>query len=91
MRWGRSRYTFRSRPSAWRSFPLRELFSSSSFLIYYCYSEYSRKYKFYYPKRVILFLNPIFGQFQKSSDNVDAIGEAIEEFEMKINKLENEG
>ena len=28
---------------------------------------------------------------QKSSDNVDAIGEAIEEFEMKINKIENEG
>lgn len=28
---------------------------------------------------------------QNSSDNVDAIGETIEEFEMKINKLANEG
>lgn len=28
---------------------------------------------------------------QKASDNVDAIREAMEEFEMKINKLENEG
>lgn len=28
---------------------------------------------------------------QKASDNVDSIREAIEEYEMKINKLESEG
>lgn len=28
---------------------------------------------------------------QKASDNVDAIREAMDDFEMKINKLENEG
>ncbi|MDT0646134.1 hypothetical protein RM545_05480 [Zunongwangia sp. F260] len=28
---------------------------------------------------------------QKSSDNVDAIREAIDTYEMKINKLENQG
>lgn len=28
---------------------------------------------------------------QKSSDNVDAVREAIEEYEIRINKLENEG
>ncbi len=28
---------------------------------------------------------------QKSSDNVDAVREAMEEYEMRINKLENQG
>ncbi|MFZ0490152.1 MAG: hypothetical protein WBV11_00755 [Salegentibacter sp.] len=28
---------------------------------------------------------------QKASDNVDSIREAMEDFEMKINKMENEG
>lgn len=27
---------------------------------------------------------------QKSSDNVDAVREALEDYEMRINKLENE-
>ncbi|MDT0689435.1 hypothetical protein RM549_06540 [Salegentibacter sp. F188] len=28
---------------------------------------------------------------QKSSDNVDSVRDAIEEYEMKLNKLENQG
>jgi len=28
---------------------------------------------------------------QKSSDNVDAVREVIEEYEIRINKMENEG